>query len=564
VLGSWDRSGLALVAAVAIAQCLPLWQVHWFDSHESYSYVLRVVEFEAALRRGDLYPRWASDFYGGYGSPFFVFYAPLVFAGSACLSALLGSAVAGLKLWIVLGSIAAGAGVYTAVKAETQRSDAALLAALVYLGSAYRLADIYVRGDIAEYTALGILPWAVAAYRSVARTPSAEVAARRAGLAVGAHAALLFSHAVIGLWGTLLLAALCLDTSRRLWLRRALRQIGLLGAAFALALGVSAVYTGPALLEKSQVHIAVARTGYYEPPNQLLPLERLLADGQFGILPAVLVALALSLVAAALRRGTKLGLVWAVAAGVFAWLSTRGAEAFWLLPIPLLSFIQFPWRLHGLSALAAALGLGLAWAALFRQGAWREAAALLLGSCALLASASSCRVTRPLVAGSFPETTGEIRGGIYHTTAGEYLPLTVPSGPTSSAAALVASSPHVRTTRAWSSGSVHELDVVADAPSVAELTLHMFPGWRVETLAGPVAASLVTSPSGLVSLRLPQPGSYRLRVGFGSSPLRASFGVASLIFAFMTWPILRRIARKSAIRDAALRPLPRLRPRAAA
>lgn len=564
MLGSFDRSGLALVAAVAIAQCLPLWQVHWFDSHESYSYVLRVVEFEAALRQGDLYPRWASDFYGGYGSPFFVFYAPLVFAGAASLSALFGSAVAGLKLWIVLASVAAGTGVYTAIKAETQRADAALLAALVYLGSAYRLDDIYVRGDIAEYTALGILPWAVAAYRGVARSPSTEVAAYRAALAVGVHAALLFSHAVVGLWGTLLLATLCLGTSHRLWRRRALRHVGLMAAALALALGVSAVYTGPALLEKADVHIGVARTGYYEPLNQLLPLDRLLENGQFGILPAVMAALSLTLAAAGLRRGAKLALVWGILAGVFAWLSTRRAEVFWQLPIPLLGFIQFPWRLHGLAALAAALGLGLAWAALFRQGSWRDATALLLGSSALLISAPFCRVTRPLAAGSFPETTGEIRAGIYHTTAGEYLPLAVASAPVTPASALVSSSPDLQTRRAWSYGSVHELDVVADAPCAAELTLHMFPGWRVETLAGPAAASLATGRTGLVSLRLPKPGSYRLRVSFGTSPLRAFFGASSLILAFMTWPLLRRIAGIGASRVAVARSLPLQQPRAAA
>ncbi len=564
MLGSLDRSGVVLVAMVAIAQCLPLWQPHWFDSHESYSYVLRVVEFEAALRQGDLYPRWASDFYAGYGSPFFVFYAPLVFAGGAALSALLGSAVGGLKLWIVLASVASGAGVYTAVKAETQRADAALLAALVYLASAYRLGDIYVRGDIAEYTALALLPWAVAAYRSVARSLSTQVAARRAARAVGMHAALLFSHAVVGLWGTLLLAVLCLGTSYALWQRRAFRHVALLGVAFALALGVSAAYTGPALLEKAQVHIAVARTGYYEPSNQLLALERLLENGQFGILPAVLAALLLALVAAGLRRKARLALIWAVASAGFAWLSTRRAEAFWQLPIPLLSFIQFPWRLHGLSALAAAIGLGLAWAALFRQGSWRDASALLLGSCALLVSAPSCRVTRPLAAGSFPETTGEIRSGIYHTTAGEYLPLAVAAAPTAAASALVSSSLHVQTKRAWSHGSVHELDVVADAPSAAELTLHMFPGWRVDTLAGPAAASLATSQAGLVLLRLPTAGSYRLRLSFGSSPARAFCGASSLALACATWPLLRRIANKRAPRVATPRTVQHQQPRAAA
>ena len=39
------------------------------------------------------------DFYGGYGSPFFNFYAPLVYAIAGALTLLLGSAVVALKCY---------------------------------------------------------------------------------------------------------------------------------------------------------------------------------------------------------------------------------------------------------------------------------------------------------------------------------------------------------------------------------------------------------------------------------------------------------------------------------
>lgn len=541
------RSGLAIATLVAVAQCLPLWDAYWFDSHEYWAYVLRVVEFEAALRQGDFYPRWASDFYGGYGSPFFVFYAPLVFAGASVCSALLGSAVLGLKVWIVLASIATGIGAYLAVKAETQRPDAALLASLVYLAAPYRLSNLYVRGDLAEYTALAILPWACWAYREVARALTPEVAARRGVLAVALHAALLLTHAITGLWGTFLLIVLGAATTYQLWQRRAHRHIWLHWVSFALALALAAVYIGPALLQKSYVHIAIATKGYYQPINQLLPLAAL-TKGQFGVLPSVGVALLLSLAALGLRRGFVAPLLWALAAATYALLSTQYAETFWSLKLPLTSFIQFPWRLHGFAALAAAIALGLSWSALFRASAWREPAVLLMGATALLMTAPMCKLTRPLAQGKFPETTSEIRAGIHHTTADEYLPRWVPGGPGSPSRELMASTPQLTVEHSWSQGSQHELELVAREPQTAELTLHMFPGWQVKTLKGPEPASIVRSPTtGLVSLRLPQAGSYRVQLSFGASPARAAFGFLSLFALLATWPLLWFIASGRAL-----------------
>ena len=537
--GRRGQSAIAIVAAVAVAQCLPLWQSHWFDSHETSAYVLRLVEFESALRQGDLYPRWASDFYGGYGSPFFVFYAPFVFAIGAAGSALLGSAILGLKSMITLASIAAGVGVYVAVKAETQRVDAALLAALVYLASPYRLADIYVRGDIAEYTALALLPWAIWGYRRIGLALPTGGAMAPAMLAVGAHACLLFSHAILGLWGTLLLGGVCLATTLQLVRRRSHRQVALLWAAFVLALTISSVYTGPALLQKRYVHIANATADGYDPVNELLRFGRLLQKGQFGILPFVGAAFGLSLVAVLLRPSDKRSMTWSVAAAACALLSTRYAEPFWLLRLPLSRFIQFPWRLHGLAALAAALALGIAWAVIFRRGSWPEPLALLAGAAALLATAWLCAVSRPLDRGSFPETTSEIASGMHHTTADEYLPLGVPAPPTVPCSSLVSKAPGIDVVGSFSRGSTHELDLVTRDAAQADLCLHMFPGWHVETLQGPAAASLVTSTAGLVALKLPSRGHYRLRVSFGTSPVRAAFAGLSLLAALVCWPLLR-------------------------
>ncbi|GAG35601.1 unnamed protein product, partial [marine sediment metagenome] len=42
-------------------------------------HVYRAAELGHALRAGAFYPRWAPDFYYGYGYPIFNYYAPLTY-----------------------------------------------------------------------------------------------------------------------------------------------------------------------------------------------------------------------------------------------------------------------------------------------------------------------------------------------------------------------------------------------------------------------------------------------------------------------------------------------------
>jgi hypothetical protein len=74
----------------------------------------------------------------------------------------------------------------------------------------------------------------------------------------------------------------------------------------------------------------------------------------------------------------------------------------------------------------------------------------------------------------------------------------------------------------------------------------MFPGWHVETQEGPASVGLTTSKAGRVLVTVPEPGRYRLRVSFGTSPVRAMFGGLSLLAVLAAWPLFRFIARKPA------------------
>jgi hypothetical protein len=190
------------VCAFALLLWFPLTKSHWFESHEADSYVLRAVAYLEGLRSGELLPRWAGDMYGGFGCPFFIFYPPLVYGLAAVSAPLLGSVLAGLKAVALLATLTAGVSLYLLARQETGRPDAAALAAAVYLAAPYRVWDLYGRGDLAEYTALGFLPLALYGYRRAAAEPVLRRSARFAALGALAHALSVFSHTLLGFYGS--------------------------------------------------------------------------------------------------------------------------------------------------------------------------------------------------------------------------------------------------------------------------------------------------------------------------------------------------------------------------
>src|SRR5512139_3453195 len=87
-----------LAAALA---CAPL--LGGFPRGHDWTFELvRAAEYRAALAAGQWPPWWAENLYGGYGSPIFLFYAPLYAAGTALLAGPLGSAATAAAAMLAL------------------------------------------------------------------------------------------------------------------------------------------------------------------------------------------------------------------------------------------------------------------------------------------------------------------------------------------------------------------------------------------------------------------------------------------------------------------------------
>ena len=90
--GSWSSASIgvhrrfpfsAVASLIVCAACVALvvgpWlrpDLLWRDVADAPNHLVRIYVIDAALGRGEWYPRWLSDLYLGYGYPLLNYYAP--------------------------------------------------------------------------------------------------------------------------------------------------------------------------------------------------------------------------------------------------------------------------------------------------------------------------------------------------------------------------------------------------------------------------------------------------------------------------------------------------------
>ena len=556
---AWLDPRIALVGVVAFGLWFPLVGLDWFWGQEQASYILRTVEWAAELRAGAVYPRWCPDFYGGYGSPLFMFYGPVIYAMAGLLAATFTSVLWALKIVVLLGSLCSGWGAYALVLGETRDRDAALLGAMAFLTAPYRIGNLYDRGDLGEFSCLALLPVVLAVYRASGFEARPQRARRLAVIAAVLHALLIMTHPVLGMWGSLVIGAVVAVTAMKLVLRGARRRAGELVLVLAAAPCLAGLYVVPALVDRKETHTANMVINFYNPQNHWLTWRTLFESStplfprNFTMIgPLVALAIAFAAVGVALHRASRpAALGWLALCGALIALNLPQMSWFWAPGrLPLVTFIQFPWRLLGPAALAAsvALGVGMAGAGRRLSRATRTSVATLSSAALLFGLAWRFVSTSEMHTEGVPRDSNSVRQDLGSATdADEYLPRAAHDAPAVPARELVEEVKRAKVAYAHQDGSRQSLTVNAKrAGAQVTLALHSFPGWQVQTLEGPGQVTLDHDARGLVRLAFSDAGRYRVHVWFGTSAA-TRVGYALTLATFLAFalllasePVLRR------------------------
>ncbi|MEM7111268.1 MAG: 6-pyruvoyl-tetrahydropterin synthase-related protein [Chloroflexota bacterium] len=380
-LSSWlKKQDIGFLVVLTIA-----WIAIWpFLRHPSLPqgtdaelHVFRLVELSHLVRGGEFYPRWAPNFYHGYGYPIFNYYAPLTYYVGLVVELLPGyDAVDGIKFVFVLGILLSAVGMYGFVRDNWGR-EAGWVATAVFIYAPYlQYVDPHVRGALPEAFSFGTFAMALWALDRLRQ---------RGGVgawitAVLATAAVILTHNLMALlfFGILVAWAVWVLAIGRLeagdWKKPATSF--LLLAALFLGLGVAAFFWLPVGLERNEVNLntLIGDNNNYDFRTHFLSLREMLAPSlwldwgatepafRFNLGVAQWLLGVLGLVMLLLRRVKDAGHVafFALGTAVHIFLMLPASTFIWEA-LPFLPFFQFPWRLLGAVAamLAVLAGVGV-------------------------------------------------------------------------------------------------------------------------------------------------------------------------------------------------------------
>lgn len=584
---------------------------YFYNAHDGRHSVFYLQMFDASLRSGALWPRWAMHHIQGYGYPTFIIQAPLGFYVGE-LFALLGAGITlAAKLTWVTGFLAGAWGIYRLLlywlqDAEAQADGlpatrfgngldparlAAVVAGLLYVFIPYHLVDIYVRAALNDTLLLAWFPWVFLAFDRLIVRGGAPRWPRRLAVATLLLGGTLLTHtfALIS-FAPLVVSFVCfllIYCIRHLSARpdAVAGRIGLGGFAGVAALLLTLVFLLPLLWEgqrylDQQVYV----TNTYDFRRHFVQLGQYFSpfwgfgysddpvggnDGmsfQVGLLPLLLSFVALLLPWRQPRLRWLAGYLGSATIGLLFLMSP------WALPVweavPMLSVIQFPWRLLALVALLVSTLGGLTLYQLVTQdeGASATSGMLLVG--VVVIAGSYIYVNAPLQPVAPWREDGravyqferEHPDMIAYTTwvqeksftespmSAEYASPTYVEnqGYTTSLTRLVIIRGVGEVQQNYSFGSSFGGVVRMARPGTVRIHLYYFPGWQV-TVDGQPALYQIAGPYGLLAVDLPA-GIHRIDARMGWTPVRlVGAGISgALLFVVLLlfgWPLRRQAAQ---------------------
>lgn len=140
-----------------------------YFSHHDSQHIARLYVFVTGISQGQWYPRWVDLFGFNFGYALFNFYPPLVYYAGALFHLFGASYVWSIKLVGITGFIIAAYGAYCYVRNTTDNKWAAYMAAILYTYAPYHGVNLYVRGALAEFVSMAVLPWVFVALEALRR-----------------------------------------------------------------------------------------------------------------------------------------------------------------------------------------------------------------------------------------------------------------------------------------------------------------------------------------------------------------------------------------------------------
>ncbi|MCG8380484.1 MAG: hypothetical protein MI865_13560, partial [Proteobacteria bacterium] len=353
----WPRIYI-LPTIFAIASCYQIIFIDYPYGHDWIFELVRLNEYYDSIKSGQILPYWSNNLYFGFGSPIFIYYAPLYNIVSSVVivigSSLKTSAVISLILFMMIAAIGMAGLLWESNKNNTKPEIlmACRIGAIAYVLSPYILSNLLIRNASAELAALCLAPYPFWGLVMLYNNKKKGIIF----LAIGTALSIL-SHNLTALTIT----ALLLTGSIILFLYY--RDLGkLYYSIFSVITGIAITtwFWLPALYLKSEVRIHEMTAGKFAFENNFLSLTNMIGFDQFysfGFFPILVLILSLLTLIISKPR-SKLVLYIFICSMLFLFLQSDLSYILWNNLI-FLELFQFPWRMMGPFSFCMAVLLGI-------------------------------------------------------------------------------------------------------------------------------------------------------------------------------------------------------------
>jgi hypothetical protein len=358
----WYTVALTPVVVVAAVTCWPLAGPGFAYGHDAAAHVTYTYLFDRALEQGQFPVRWIEWVEAGRGQPLFSFYQVGLYYFVQCVHLLVPSLELSLKtatiaLWC-LGPL------FVFLLLKRHGAVPAAAASVAFMSAPYILLDGYVRAAIPELAALSIalgVLWTVDAFARSGRRPMLLATA-------WLTAALLITH----LPTALIMGPVVASSVVWVMFEKGINlpRLGWLAVTVGLGVAMASFYVWPALQEMPFVNMRNLTVGTLDYQQHFLSPTQWFdyrwgygpatdKGGQrmsFGVGPAQWLSAAVTIVVivrGAGRGRRRDGIFWLAVFGLGLFMTTRASSPIWDR-FPPLAFVQFPWRILMVPAVAAA------------------------------------------------------------------------------------------------------------------------------------------------------------------------------------------------------------------
>lgn len=515
---------------LSLPTLLPFFSGKFFYTQD-HIFVARLHQMSAALMSGQFPVRWAPDL--RYGEPLFNFYAPLPYYFGVPIS-LVFNFIQTAKILFILASIFSAFTMYLFCR-KLFSKEGALLATALYTYAPYRAVDIYVRGALSEAWAFVFFP--LIFYSSLLL--SERFNWKRILFLAISLSGLFLTHNVtaIMLLPFLLFFWLYLILKTKNW-----KIIFSFIISTVFSLGLSAFFLLPALFERQFIQTKYLLVGYFNFRAHFVAYKQLFStfwgygsslwgpdDGlsfQIGIVHWIVLGIAI-LTGYFLRKNKKtlIFLTFLVLSFVFSIFLQHNKSAFIWEAIPLMAFIQFPWRFLAISVFIVSVSGGLV-ADYFKDRF--KVVYIILILMDVLFNFSYFRPKEYKDESFFDKFTNIERMQKGEDLTKDYLPIWVLSTEGERFNAPRAEKGEIKVSDLTTSSTKLNFSVQVFSDSLIEVPINYFPGWEVK-VNNRIYPQNAPVENGLIRFELSE-GNYKIDIDFKDTLIRKAGNIVTMSF----------------------------------